>query len=147
MNMRYYFNVFVGLFLIGCGSTTRDYSNREPFSKYVNKHVELKRAGVIWNVYSQHEYGFVSNSLKNPNSDYPYDYAKRVAYLPIGTEVLVEKVMRKNIHSTLSSSAVYAICFTARPDGSVIRFEYTWGLLGDLHYAPWEPIGIGTRKY
>lgn len=147
MKIKYWCNIILGLLLIGCGSTTRNYSNREPFNKYVNKNVDLKRAGEIWKVHSQNEYGFLSNSLKYPGSNYPSSYASKIVYLPVGTKILVEKVMRKNIHSTLSSSAVYAICSTTRPDGSVIRFEYTWGILGDIKMAPWEPLGLGERKY
>ena len=139
--------MILGLLLIGCGSTTRNYSNRQPFSKYAGKEVTLKRSQVIWEKHQKYEYGFISYTMESPENSYLSSSARKIVSLPVGSEILVEKVVRKDVRSTLSSSAVYAICSTIKPDGSVIRFEYTWGILGDIKIAPWEPRGLGKREY
>jgi len=147
MKIKYWCNIILGVLLIGCGVTTRNYSNRPPFSNSVGKEVTLKRSQIIWEKFQKCEYGIISYTMESPENSYLSNSARRVITLPAGAKILVEKVVRQDVHSTLSSSAVYALCRTEMPDGSVIRFEYNWGLLGDIKMAPWEASGLGERHY
>lgn len=136
------FSCLPALVLCGCISS-KNISNRQPFSDYVGKTVTLNRPMILL----KEGRGFWTGEAVPRVRVSPYvmyDGDKSVEKgapikLPAGQQVKITKVCDE----IMGDSANIIAYGTVVPPNATnrITFGYQWGMIWQLHPAPWEPEG------